>query len=83
MARNDKKHLGSVICDLARQALRAAELGPVDARSDDGGQHSGLPLLPTKSPDVRIDMKLVHQLRDDDVFGFFEHPRRDADADQS
>ena len=83
MARSDEKRLGSVKSELARQALRAAELGPVDARPDDGGQRSGLPLLPTKSPDVRIDLKLVHQLRDDDVFGFFEHPRRDADADQS
>ena len=66
MARNDKKRLGSVICDLARQALRAADPGPVGAKSDAGGQRSGLPLLPTKVPGVVIDLELVNQLRDDD-----------------
>ena len=79
MARNGNKRLGSVICDLARQALRAADPGSVIARSDAGGQRSGLPLLPMKAPGVVIDLELVHQLRDDDVFGFFDHIRRDAD----
>ena len=66
MARNGNKRLGSVICDLARQALRAADPGPVGAKSDAGGQRSGLPLLPTKVPGVVIDLELVNQLRDDD-----------------
>ena len=83
MARSDEKRLGSVKSDLARQALRAADPGPVGARSDAGEQRSGLPLLPTKLSGVVIDLELVHQLWDDDVFGLFEHQRRDADADQS
>ena len=66
MARSDKKSLGSVISDLARKALRAADPGPVGAKSDAGGQRSGLPLLPTKAPGVVIDLELVNQLRDDD-----------------
>ena len=83
MARIDKKRLGSVISVLAHQALRAVDPGPVGARSDAGEQRSGLPLLPTKLSGVVIDLELVHQLWDDDVFGLFEHQRRDADADQS
>ena len=66
IARNGKKSLGSVISDLARQALRAADPGPVGAKSDAGEQRSGLPLLPTKVPGVVIDLELVNQLRDDD-----------------
>ena len=66
IARNGKKSLGSVISDLARQALCAADPGPVGAKSDAGGQRSGLPLLPTKVPGVVIDLELVNQLRDDD-----------------
>ena len=66
IARNGKKSLGSVISDLARQALRAADPGPVGAKSDASGQRSGLPLLPTKVPGVVIDLELVNQLRDDD-----------------
>ena len=66
IARNGKKSLGSVISDLARQALRAADPGPVGAKSDAGGHRSGLPLLPTKVPGVVIDLELVNQLRDDD-----------------
>lgn len=83
MARSDEKRLGSVKSELARQALRAADPGPVGAKSDASGQRSGLPLLQTKVPGVVIDLELVHQLLDDDVFGLFEHQRRDADADQS
>ena len=66
MARSDEKRLGSVKSELARQALRAADPGPVGAKSDAGGQRSGLPLLPTKVPGVVIDLELVNQLRDDD-----------------
>lgn len=66
IARAGKKSLGSVISDLTRKALRATDSRQVDARSVDGGQRSGLPLLPTKAPGVIIDLELVNQLRDEE-----------------
>ena len=66
IARTGKRSLGSVISDLTRQALLAADSRQVDTRPIDGGQRSGLPLLPTKAPGVVIDLELVNQLRDDE-----------------
>ena len=42
------------------------DVQPADAGHNDGGQRSGLPMWPTQTPRVVVDLELVNQLRDEE-----------------
>ncbi|MEK1931458.1 MAG: CopG family transcriptional regulator [Pararhizobium sp.] len=56
MAENQKRPIGNVISDLARQALW---------RTEQPQERNGIPLLPTGSKKTIITLEIVNALRDD------------------
>ena len=64
MARQQRTSLGSVISDLARQALVAPAPDP-NSRTLTPEHRNGLPLLPWKAQGAPVDLELVNSLRDE------------------
>ncbi|CAN7483217.1 CopG family transcriptional regulator [Pararhizobium sp. LjRoot238] len=56
LAENQKRPIGNVISDLARQALRRTEQPRV---------RNGIPLLPAGSSKTIVTLEIVNALRDD------------------
>jgi|UPI00055FBCBD superfamily II DNA or RNA helicase len=56
LAENQKRPIGNVISDLARQALW---------RTEQPQERNGIPLLPTGSKKTIITLEIVNALRDD------------------
>jgi hypothetical protein len=58
LAERDRKTVGEVISDLARNAL---------TKPPTGLRHrNGVPLIPTKNPHVRVTLEMVNRLRDEE-----------------
>ena len=57
LARQRHQPIGTVISDLARQALAAPQVAPAT--------RNGLPVLPVKPAGLPVDLDLVNALRDE------------------
>lgn len=56
LAENQKRPIGNVISDLARQALR---------RTEQPRERNGIPLLPARGSTTIVTLEIVNALRDD------------------
>ena len=58
LAEQQRRSVGDVVSDLARQSLR---------RPRRQKTRNGVPLLPVRNPDVVVTLELVNKLRDEDA----------------
>lgn len=58
LAERDRKTVGEVISQLARDALSAPKV--------ESSHRNGIPLLPIRDPSARITVELVNRLRDEE-----------------
>jgi hypothetical protein len=63
LARQRRQPIGSVISDLARQALLAPAESPRTATAAE--LRNGVPLLPIRAEGAPVDLQLVNSLRDE------------------
>ena len=62
LARQRKQPIGTVISDLAREALSSAQKANSHRIA---AERNGLPLLPVQPQGAAVDLELVNSLRDD------------------
>ncbi len=62
LARQRKQPIGTVISDLAREALSSAQKTKSQRIA---AERNGLPLLPVQPQGAAVDLELVNSLRDD------------------